>query len=204
VVDTCTVDECGLPEGALVLEPDVLVGPDRLRVVGVHEQGDAMQVHVVEAEPAEGANGVGTEAAVPVRFAEPDADHRGAGGRFDREERARTDRVGAVQPLDHEHRLDVVLLGHLDERLIARDRLWHDHPEALADLRVVDQVVEHGEVGRLVRAEPDERSDQRRCVLLHEAGAYPGAEVELLSGALVASLEPSAGPHGPRIRRQTT
>ena len=206
-LDVASADELRPPSGPFDDEADLLVGALGARVRVEHVELDPLEVHVVETEPAERAHRVGAQALVPVGLAQPDAQQGGARRGLDGEERAAADRHPAVDALDHEARLRRVLLDHLDERLVARDRLRHHHAEVLADLRVVDQVVEHGDVGRLVRAEPDERPFQRRRMLFHEAGAYPrrpGVEVESFSGALVASEQPSAGPHGPRTRRQTT
>ena len=113
--------ELRAPARAFEDEADLLVGTPGARVRLEHRELDPLQVHVVEREPAERADGVGAQAAVPVRLAQPDAQDRRARGGLDREE-ANTPPT-ATPPSSRSmtnSASGVVLLDRLDERLVAR------------------------------------------------------------------------------------
>ena len=205
-VDGAAAHELRPPARALHDEPHLLVGASGARVRLEDVELDPLEVHMVETEPTERADGVRAQALVPVGLAQPDAQQGGARRRLDGEERTPPDRHAAVDPLDDEARLRRVLPDHVEERLIARHRLRHDQSEALPDLGIADQIVQRRDVGRLVRSQPDQRPLQGGSVLFHGPGAYRprSGRVELLTGALVASAEPSAYRSGRRTRRQTS
>ena len=107
---------------ALDDEAHLLVRPLGARVRLEDVELDALEVHVVEAEAAERANGVGAQALVPVGLTQPDAQDGGPRRGLDREEGTAADRRPIAHPLDHEDRSRRILLHHVEERLIARHR----------------------------------------------------------------------------------
>src|SRR5439155_2624433 len=71
------------PAAALLLEPDLLVGPHGPRVDVVHREPDALEVHLPEPEAAQGPHRVAPESAVPEGLPDPDPQGRRSGRTVD-------------------------------------------------------------------------------------------------------------------------
>ena len=83
-VDVAAAHELRPPARALHDEPHLLVGASGARVRLEDVELDPLEVHMVETEPTQRADGIRAQALVPVGLAQPDAQQGGARRRLDR------------------------------------------------------------------------------------------------------------------------